>query len=46
MHDAEAYMYDGECEAKAEELGKPGLVNITLQEVKPTTNDICCSFNK
>jgi hypothetical protein len=25
---AEAYAYDGECIAKAEELGKPGLVDI------------------
>ncbi|KAK9804348.1 hypothetical protein WJX72_008349 [[Myrmecia] bisecta] len=28
VENAEAYMYDGECIAKAEELGKPGLVDI------------------
>ena len=30
---AEAYAYDGECIAKAEELGKPGLVDIQPKQV-------------
>lgn len=33
--DAEAYMYDGECIAKAEEMRKPGLVDIIPMEVHP-----------
>ena len=33
VDNAEAYMYDGECLAKAEELGKPGLVTIKQRQV-------------
>ena len=35
MENAEAYMYDGECLAKAEEMGKPGLVTIRQRQVRP-----------
>ena len=34
VENAEAYMYDGECLAKAEELGKPGLVTIKQKQVR------------
>lgn len=33
VENAEAYMYDGECLAKAEEMGKPGLVTIKQRQV-------------
>lgn len=35
MENPEAYMYDGECLAKAEEYGKPGLVTIVERQVSP-----------
>ena len=33
VEDAESYHYDGECLAKAEELGFPDLVSITQKQV-------------
>lgn len=33
LDDVEQYRYDGEAEAKAEELGKPGLVTIKERQV-------------
>ena len=34
----ELYMYDGEVIAKAEEMGKPGLVSIKQKQVRFTCN--------
>jgi hypothetical protein len=39
VENAEAYMYDGGCLAKAEEFGKPGLVTIVERQVGPPRND-------
>jgi hypothetical protein len=37
----ELYMYDGECLAKAEELGKPGLVTIKQRQVTTVCARAC-----
>lgn len=37
VHDVEAYHYDGECLAKAEELGKPGVLTVKQLQARPTT---------
>ncbi len=34
MHNVEAYHYDGECLAKAEELGKPGVLTVRQIQVR------------
>jgi len=34
VHNVEAYHYDGECLAKAEELGKPGVLTVRQIQVR------------
>ena len=39
----EAYHYDGECLAKAEELGKPGVLTVRQIQVRPVNPRPACA---